>query len=93
MVIDTSKLGSSSWKTTVTGWLTGGLLFLQSWLANGHKLNFHDPVLLIGLGMAILGTMAKDGNKTGGTSLVTGAVPDAQLHAQSAVQKVIDGKA
>ena len=87
MVIDTSKLSAGSWKTTVAGWLSGGLLFLQSYLSNGHALNWHDPALLVGLGLAILGTAAKDSNVTGGTVLQTGAVPDARLHAEAVADK------
>lgn len=84
MVIDTSRIGS--WKTTLSGCVTGGLLFLQSWIANGKTINFHDPMLLVGLGVAVFGIVAKDGNKTGGTSLVPGSVPDATLHAEAKIE-------
>ena len=86
MVIDTSKVNFGSWKTTLSGCVTGGLLFLQSWVANGKTLNFHDPMLLVGLAVAVFGIVAKDGDKTGGTSLVPNAVPDATLHQEAAAE-------
>ena len=86
MVIDTSKITSGSWKTTVTGWLTAVVLWLQSWLLQGHKLNWHDPMLVVGIAAAVLGSLSKDNDVTGGTKLATGAVPDAALHAEAAQQ-------
>src|ERR1017187_5197198 len=88
MVLDTSKLSVGSWRTTLVGCAFAGMTFLQSWLANSKTINWHDPVLLIGLGMAVLGFVAKDSNKTGGTSLVANAIPDARLHAEAVVAKV-----
>jgi hypothetical protein len=56
-----------SWKTTLAGGIPGVLLFAQSWLANGHTLNWHDPALLVGLALAAMGGFSKDYNVTGGT--------------------------
>jgi hypothetical protein len=52
-----------SWRTTLIGNSTGVLLFLQSWLSRGHKIDWHDPALLIGLALAAIGTIASDGVK------------------------------
>jgi len=57
------KTAIKNWQTTLAGNSGAALLFLQSWLANGHKLNWHDPALLIGLVIALLGIVAGDGAK------------------------------
>jgi hypothetical protein len=81
MVIDTSKLNAGSWKTTVGGLVTGGLLFLSSYLQNGHAVNIHDPKFWMAFAVAAWGYVQKDKDVTGGTKLSSGAVPDATLHA------------
>lgn len=55
-----------SWKTTLAGVVPGLLLFLQSWLTNGHTLDWHNPTLLVGAALAVLGIVGKDYNVTGG---------------------------
>ena len=55
-----------SWKTTLAGAVPGALLFVQAWLSNGHKLNWHDPALLVGLALALLGYYSKDYDVSGG---------------------------
>ena len=85
MVIDTSKVSLGSWKTTLGGFVTGGLIFLSSYLTNGNTVNIHDPKFWMAFACAAWGYVQKDSNKTGGTSLVAGAVPDATLHAEAAV--------
>ena len=56
-----------SWHTTLTGLLTAAILWLQSYLQSGHHLNFHDPILIVGLAAAVLGALSKDSDATGGT--------------------------
>ena len=67
MVIDTSKLNSTSWKTTLGGLVTGVLLFLSSWIQNGHTINIHDPKFWLAFVVAAWGYVQKDKNVTGGT--------------------------
>ena len=68
MVIDTSKLNSTSWKTTLGGLVTGGLLFLSSYIQNGHTfINIHDPKFWMSFALAAWGYVMKDKNVTGGT--------------------------
>ena len=55
------KTAIKNWRTTLTGNASGVLIFLQSWLQHGRKLDFHDPALLVGLAIAFLGTIASDG--------------------------------
>ena len=92
MVIDTSKILSSSWKTTVGGFVTGGLVFLNSYLQNVHTVNIHDPKFWMAFALAAWGYVQKDSNVTGGTTLASGAVPDATLH-QAAANEVAAPKA
>jgi hypothetical protein len=52
-----------NWKTTLFGWLTGaGYTFLAA-LQSGLK----PKDAALGIGIGILGTLAKDFNVTGGT--------------------------
>jgi hypothetical protein len=55
------KTAIKNWRTTLAGNASGILLFLQSWLQHGRKLDYHDPALLVGLALALLGTIAGDG--------------------------------
>lgn len=86
MVIDTSKMLNGSWKTTVSGAIGAGLIWLNSYLQNSHTINWHDPQLLIGLAMAVMGYVAKDSNVTGGT--VVNSNNDPKAVAATAVPKV-----
>jgi hypothetical protein len=90
MVIDTSKLTAGSWKTSLAGYavLISGLI-----AANPGDFVKWPTVVLAAKYIALLAAaagfkFAKDGNVTGGTTLATGAVPDARLHAEAVVAKV-----
>jgi hypothetical protein len=80
MVIDTSKVNFGSWKTTLGGFVSGGLLFISSYLSNGHTINIHDPKFWGAFVVAAWGYVQKDSGVTGGTKLASGSVPDATLH-------------
>lgn len=86
MVIDTSKLNATSWKTTILGIISGAAVLIASnpdqfvkwpWLVTAAK-------IVAAGGLASLGLAAKDSNVTGGTTLASGSVPDAALHAAAA---------
>jgi len=68
MVLDTSKLFSGSWKTTVGGLVVAVFIGLSSYLSDGHTLNYKDPLLWAAVGVAVKGFFEKDGNVTGGTT-------------------------
>lgn len=55
-----------SWRTTLCGCISGVLLFLNSWINAGHRLDWHDPKLFLGFAFAIWGAVQKDNNVTGG---------------------------
>lgn len=55
---------AKSWKTTVAGWLTGGAIGLLPVLQTGHV---DYKSMLIGFGVGLLGTLAKDSDVTGGS--------------------------
>jgi len=91
MVIDTSKLTSGSWKTTVTGILTAaaGFVTFSPALFTGPKwawVNELAKYVMIG-GLAGMGLASKDNNVTGGTKLTPDAIPDARLHAEAVAAK------
>ena len=58
------SMNAKSWKTTLVGWLTGGAVGLIPVLQTG-RVDYKS--LLIGFGIGLLGTVAKDGDVTGGT--------------------------
>ena len=84
MVIDTSKLGAGSWKTSVIGVLSaaaGFVAFSPALFAKWPWVNEVAKYIMVG-GLAGLGLASKDSGVTGGTRLESGAVPDATLHAE-----------
>ena len=87
MILDTSKLGTGSWKSTVGGLVAGGLMFVNSYIQNGQHINVHDPKFWMAFGFAAWGYVQKDSNVTGGTTLASGSVPDATLHAAAENEK------
>jgi hypothetical protein len=89
MILDTSKLTAGSWKTTVGGFITGGLVFLSSYLQNGRTVNIHDPKFWMAFVLAAWGYVQKDSGVTGGTTLANGAIPDATLHAAAANEAAV----
>ena len=84
------KLFGTSWRTTVAGWLGGGVVAILPVLQTGH---FDSKDLAIGFALGVLGTFAKDSNKTGGTQLQTGSIPDAALHKEAAQVAAVEAKA
>jgi len=93
MTFDTSKLGS--WKTTLAGVVSliagfvafsPGLFTKWPWVTEAAK------YLMLGSTGAGLIT-AKDSGVTGGTTLASGSVPDAQLHAAAANEAPASAKA
>lgn len=58
----------TSWKTTLGGFVTGGLLFLSSYMQNGNSINIHDPKFWAAFVVAAWGYVQKDANVTGGTT-------------------------
>lgn len=88
MVIDTSRLGAGSWKTTASGLVTAAAGFI---VANPELFVNHQMLLKLAMymmvgGLASIGLFAKDSNVTGGTTLQSNAVPDATLHAEAKVE-------
>ena len=86
MKIDTSKLTSGSWKTTLFGIIT----FVAGFIAMSPATFAKWPIVVelakyIALGAGGAGLVAaKDSGVTGGTKLESGAVPDATLHEEAA---------
>lgn len=71
MVIDTSKLGAGSWKTTASGLVTAAAGFV---VANPELFANHPAILKVAMyimvgGLASIGIFAKDRNVTGGTTM------------------------
>ena len=88
MVIDTSKLASGSWKTTLIGLVSaaaGFVAFSPALFVKWPWVNEVAKYIMVG-GLAGLGLAAKDTDRTGGTVLQAGAVPDATLHAEAKVE-------
>jgi hypothetical protein len=85
MVIDTSKLNATSWKTTLVG-LAGAIVIAVYPLIQGGKPTREQIILAVLT--AAGGFFAKDSGVTGGKTLAAGAVPDAQLHAAAANEAV-----
>ena len=85
MVIDTGKMLTGSWKTTLFGLISAAAVFVvanPSMFARWPWLPTVAGFVATG-GLAALGISGKDSGVTGGTKLESGAVPDATLHAEA----------
>ncbi len=84
MVIDTSKLNATSWKTTIIGLMLAiGNVVIP--MIQGGKPTYRQ--IAASACIAAFGFFAKDSNVTGGTTLASGSVPDATLRQQATTTK------
>lgn len=70
-----------SWRSTLSGWAACAAVLAADWYS-GTPHAFHMPVVLLGLGLAGVGTTAKDAGVTGGTILNSQATPRVDLPGQ-----------